>query len=97
MFLSLPTSSGYDGVWQNIGQLENWGVEFSLTSRNLNKKFKWETTLNLAFNRNKVLDAAGLPPDAFEQHQDPEREPAPDQPVPPAPPTSTARGPRDKA
>ncbi|MDP6909277.1 MAG: TonB-dependent receptor, partial [Flavobacteriales bacterium] len=69
MFLSLPTSSGYDGVWQNIGQLENWGVEFSLTSRNLNKKFKWETTLNLAFNRNKVLDAADLPPDAFESGQ----------------------------
>lgn len=69
LFMSLPTSSGYDGVWQNIGQLENWGMEFSLTSRNLNKKFKWETTLNLAFNRNKVLDAAGLPPDAFESGQ----------------------------
>lgn len=69
LFMSLPTSSGYNGVWQNIGQLENWGMEFSLTSRNLNKKFKWETTLNLAFNRNKVLDAAGLPPDAFESGQ----------------------------
>lgn len=69
LFMSLPTSSGYDGVWQNIGQLENWGMEFSLTSRNINKKFKWETTLNLAFNRNKVLDAAGLPPDAFESGQ----------------------------
>ena len=44
-------------------------MEFSLTSRNINKKFKWETTLNLAFNRNKVLDAAGLPPDAFESGQ----------------------------
>ena len=69
LFMSLPTSSGYDGVWQNVGQLENWGMEFSLTSRNLNKKFKWETTLNLAFNRNKVLDAADLPPDAFESGQ----------------------------
>ncbi|TNF31426.1 MAG: SusC/RagA family TonB-linked outer membrane protein [Bacteroidetes bacterium] len=69
LFMSLPTSSGYSGVWQNIGQLENWGMEFSLTSRNINRKFKWETTLNLAFNRNKVLDAANLPPDAFESGQ----------------------------
>ncbi|MBL4586153.1 MAG: TonB-dependent receptor [Flavobacteriales bacterium] len=69
LFLSLPTSSGFDGVWQNIGKLQNWGVEFSLTSRNINKKFKWETNLNLAFNRNKVLDAAALPPDAFESGQ----------------------------
>ena len=69
LFMSLPTSSGYDGVWQNVGQLENWGMEFSLTSRNINRKFKWETNLNLAFNRNKVLDAAGLPPDAFESGQ----------------------------
>ncbi|MCF8277722.1 MAG: TonB-dependent receptor [Flavobacteriales bacterium] len=69
LFVSLPTSSGYDGVWQNVGKLENWGMEFSLTSRNLNRKFKWETNLNLAFNRNKVLNAAGLPPDAFESGQ----------------------------
>ena len=69
LFMSLPSSSGYDGVWQNIGQLENWGMEFSLTSRNINRKFKWETNLNLAFNRNKVLDAASLPPDAFESGQ----------------------------
>lgn len=69
MFLSLPSSSGYDGVWKNVGQLENWGIEFSLTSRNINRKFKWETNLNLAMNRNKVISAAGLPPDAFESGQ----------------------------
>lgn len=69
LYMSLPSSSGYDGVWQNVGGLENWGMEFSLTSRNINRKFKWETSLNLAFNRNKVTDAAGLPPDAFESGQ----------------------------
>jgi len=69
LYLSLPTSSGYDGVWKNVGKLENWGIEFSLTSRNINRKFKWETNLNLAMNRNKVLSAGGLPPDAFESGQ----------------------------
>ena len=69
MFVSLPTSSGYSGVWQNVGELENWGVEFTLTSRNIDRKFRWTTDLNLAMNRNKVLSAAGLPPDAFESGQ----------------------------
>lgn len=69
LFLSLPTSSGYSGVWQNVGRVQNWGLEFSLTTRNFNKKFKWQTNLNMAMNRNKVVDAAGLPPDAFESGQ----------------------------
>ncbi|MFT4524795.1 MAG: TonB-linked SusC/RagA family outer membrane protein [Bacteroidia bacterium] len=69
LFLSLPTSSGYSGVWQNVGAVQNWGIEFSLTTKNINKKFKWQTSLNLAMNRNTVLDAAGLPPDAFESGQ----------------------------
>ena len=69
LFLSLPTSSGFSGVWQNVGAVRNWGIEFSLTTRNVNRKFKWRTDLNLAMNRNTVLDAAGLPPDAFESGQ----------------------------
>ncbi|MBI1286004.1 MAG: SusC/RagA family TonB-linked outer membrane protein [Flavobacteriales bacterium] len=69
LYMSLPTSSGFNGVWQNIGKLQNWGMEFSLTSRNINRKFKWETNVNVAFNRNKVISAAGLPPDAFESGQ----------------------------
>ncbi|MFT4681078.1 MAG: TonB-linked SusC/RagA family outer membrane protein [Flavobacteriales bacterium] len=69
LFLSLPTSSGYSGVWQNVGVVKNWGIEFSLTTKNINKKFKWQTSLNVAMNRNTVLDAASLPPDAFESGQ----------------------------
>jgi len=52
----LPGSSGYSSAFQNIGSVENKGLEFSLTTINLDKKdFKWSTSLNISFNRNKVL------------------------------------------
>ncbi|MBU0486788.1 MAG: SusC/RagA family TonB-linked outer membrane protein, partial [Bacteroidetes bacterium] len=66
LYISLPPSSGYSAIIQNIGQMNNHGWEFSLSTKNLNKAFKWSTDLNIAFNRNKVINAGGLGPDAFE-------------------------------
>ena len=52
---SLPPSAGISSIYGNIGDLVNSGVEFSVTSSNLNPgKFKWQTTLNVAFNHNEV-------------------------------------------
>lgn len=52
----LPATSGYSFVFENIGSVRNRGLEFSLTTQNIKKKdFTWETNLNMAFNRNKVL------------------------------------------
>ena len=40
----------------NIGELENKGVELSLTTTNIRTKtFDWSTTINWATNKNKVL------------------------------------------
>jgi len=51
----VPLSSGYDNVLKNIGSVGNKGLELGVTSNNLIGAFTWSTTLNLAFNRNKVL------------------------------------------
>lgn len=59
LFLTLPSTSGYTGVWDNVGSLENKGVEFALRSNNMVGKFKWTTDFNIAFNRNKVIDING--------------------------------------
>ncbi len=64
--VTLPTSSGYSKIWQNIGALTNNGIEFDLTSHNIQGDFKWTTNFNIAFNRNVVTDVGGLPPDAFD-------------------------------
>ncbi|MCA1757139.1 MAG: TonB-dependent receptor [Bacteroidales bacterium] len=59
LFRTLPATSGFTGVWSNIGKLENKGLEFALHSNNLVGSFQWTTDFNIAFNQNTVLDIAG--------------------------------------
>jgi TonB-linked SusC/RagA family outer membrane protein len=51
----VPLSSGYDNVLKNIGSVGNKGLELGITSNNLTGNLTWSTTVNLAFNKNKVL------------------------------------------
>jgi TonB-dependent starch-binding outer membrane protein SusC len=52
----VPLSSGYASVSENIGSLENKGVELTLTTDNVRvKEFSWRSTLIYATNANKVL------------------------------------------
>jgi TonB-linked SusC/RagA family outer membrane protein len=56
----IPSTSGYDVMTENIGAMENKGVEFMLNTNNLVGNFKWNTTINLSYNKNKVTDLGGL-------------------------------------
>ncbi len=51
---------GFTGVplaWNNIGRLQNRGIEFELTTNNIKRKdFRWTTSANIAHNRNKILE-----------------------------------------
>jgi TonB-linked SusC/RagA family outer membrane protein len=43
--------------WNNIGSLQNRGLEVELTTNNMTKKnFKWTTSANISFNKNKILE-----------------------------------------
>jgi TonB-linked SusC/RagA family outer membrane protein len=53
--VQVPTLTGFASASRNIGKVENKGMEFGLTTRNLTGAFKWSTDFNLSFNRNKVL------------------------------------------
>lgn len=56
----LTATTGYSYVWVNAGSVRNKGIEFSVTSNNLTgKQLTWETNLNMAFNRNKILELSG--------------------------------------
>lgn len=70
LYEKLPGFSGFSGVWTNIGQVNNDGVELSLTSTNIQSHdFAWTTTFGFSYNKNtikhinyemeKVLDANG--------------------------------------
>ncbi|MEM1218139.1 MAG: TonB-dependent receptor [Bacteroidota bacterium] len=58
--IDISSLSGVGRVTSNVGSLENRGVDFSITSHNLKGKLKWVTTLNLAYNANKITDLGGL-------------------------------------
>jgi TonB-linked SusC/RagA family outer membrane protein len=54
----IPSTTGFRTQWKNIGELQNKGWEFTVNSNNLTGAFKWTTSLNLAFNQNKVVALA---------------------------------------
>jgi len=53
----LPSDSGFGSINENIGSVQNEGIELGLNTINLNTKsgFNWTTDFNISFQRNKVL------------------------------------------
>ncbi len=52
----IPSTTGYSKQMQNVGKMRNRGWEIALNTVNItNRDFQWTTTLNLSFNRSKVL------------------------------------------
>ncbi len=53
----LPLETGFASTTVNWASMENSGWEVALNTRNIaTKNFKWNTTLNLGFNSNKILN-----------------------------------------
>lgn len=52
----LPSSSGFSSVTENVGKVENKGIEVSLSTQNFVGDFTWNTQMNISGNRNKVLE-----------------------------------------
>lgn len=68
--IQLPTSSGFSSITVNAGVVNNAGMELMLNSYNIaTKDFEWKSNLNFSLIRNRVVDVANLPPDAFESGQ----------------------------
>ncbi|QIX61464.1 TonB-dependent receptor [Hymenobacter lutimineralis] len=57
--LALSTGAQVLDIIQNVGEVENKGLEFGLNTTNVNGSdgaFSWNTNFNISMNRNKVLD-----------------------------------------
>nr|WP_068888782.1 TonB-dependent receptor [Pedobacter panaciterrae] len=61
MLLNKPvtTTSGFTSQLTNIGSIRNTGLELTINSKNIDKTFKWNTSVNMATIRNKVIDLGG--------------------------------------
>lgn len=56
---SITAASGYSSVLDNVGELRNRGVELLLNGEPIRSKaFSWNTSLNLAYNKSKVIRLA---------------------------------------
>ena len=51
---SLPSSSGYSSIYINGGQVDNKGIEASLTLNQPLGPVKWNSTFTYTLNRNKI-------------------------------------------
>lgn len=59
---ALNVLTGFSSIYANVGSLENKGVELSLHTANIQTKdFAWSSTLNLSYNKNKILDYYQVP------------------------------------
>ncbi len=71
---SLPNLTGFSSVRTNIGQVDNMGLEASVTGAILAPKnpnsIRWETTLNFWLNRNKVVALTGVDADGDGREDD---------------------------
>ena len=57
LLLKAPVSliTGYTEMMDNVGNVNNQGMEFTLNTTNIvNKNFSWNTSLNIYFNRNEI-------------------------------------------
>ncbi len=55
----LPPSVGFGSILQNVGEIQNQGLELSAAVGVLNGEFAWDLGLQLSGNRNKVVKLAG--------------------------------------
>ena len=57
--VAVPNSSGFATALQNVGSTQNKGLELAVNTVNVDRQFKWRTSANITFNRNKVLNLGG--------------------------------------
>ncbi|TFF33659.1 SusC/RagA family TonB-linked outer membrane protein [Mucilaginibacter psychrotolerans] len=57
--VQVPATSGFTTITQNLGKLQNKGLEIQVDSKNLVGKVTWSTSVNFSVNRNKITDLKG--------------------------------------
>ncbi|MET0463413.1 MAG: TonB-dependent receptor [Chitinophagaceae bacterium] len=56
--MSVPISTGYSDIVVpsiNLGKVQNRGVELTISSQNTKGAFVWNTSVNVAYNQNRIL------------------------------------------
>ncbi|MGD1848507.1 MAG: SusC/RagA family TonB-linked outer membrane protein [Salibacteraceae bacterium] len=62
--LTVPRNLGFETYFDNVGEILNRGIEFSIKSLNTVGKFKWTTEFNIANNYNEIVSIGDYSEDA---------------------------------
>ncbi len=55
LLMNVPLPEPYPSIYRNEGEMSNWGLEFALSSVNIDRNdWRWTTDFNISMNRNKV-------------------------------------------
>lgn len=60
MQVNVPNTYGYPGYWDNVGEMENQGLEVQINYNKKIKDFLLNISGNFAYNRNKVLSLGNI-------------------------------------
>jgi TonB-dependent starch-binding outer membrane protein SusC len=52
----VPLTTGFTYVRTNFGQVKNSGIDFSFSSRNVDKTWTWDTDIVMSFLKNEVVE-----------------------------------------
>ena len=52
----LPGYTGFNSIIDNVGSIENKGFEFTISGDPMVGRLRWNSSLNISTNKNKVLD-----------------------------------------
>lgn len=56
-YVRLSSITGYSGQWQNIGKLNNKGIEITLNTDIINTSdMVWDFDFNIGFNKNEIME-----------------------------------------
>ena len=62
----VPTTTGFGSITDNIGAVENQGIDFMMTTRNVStSNFLWTSTLNFNYNQNEIVRLGAEDEDIF--------------------------------
>jgi TonB-linked SusC/RagA family outer membrane protein len=65
----LPSITGFNRVYANLGEVKNKGVEITLNSENIKRNnFEWRTNFIFSLNRNKIVSITGEKFDVFDNN-----------------------------
>jgi TonB-dependent starch-binding outer membrane protein SusC len=64
---SVPMTTGYTGLFENVGTMKNSGIEFVLNATPVSRGFVWNINFNITFNKNEVTKL--IEPITYEQNR----------------------------